>query len=398
MTFSAQRRVPAVFLLSFLLASAGRAAAIDKATAPRVLRTANGTTEVGSIDGTPYRIDVPDGWNHELIVFYHGYAEHPVSFQIADHVIGQQQPFLDRHFAIAQSAYSQTGWALQQAYPETEALRRYFSKAYGAPRETYAVGFSMGGLLVSITLEINAKPYIGGLDFCGSVGPTYEAFEKRFAMRAAFDHYFPGLLPPLLNTPPFFEDSPAQVEKLLAALHNAPASAAALRGLMGLHTDADVAHDISYYTYVIGDLQRRAGGNPFDNRNYIYTGANPTSSPADYELNDKVHRYAATPKARAYLTQHYSPSGHLGRPMLALHTVYDPVVLVPSISLYNQMVESAGDPQNLVQQYVDRDGHCNFTDAQIGTAFDELVHWTHNGPRPMPGLLKETPTRSATAP
>jgi hypothetical protein len=388
MTLSTQCRVSAVILLPLLLVAAARAAPADKTTPPRVVHTANGTTEVGMIDGTPYRIDVPEGWNHELVVFYHGYAEHPVSFHIGDHVIGEQQPFLDRHFAIAQSAYSQTGWALEEAYPETEALRRYFSKAYGAPRETYAVGFSMGGLLVSITLELNAKPYIGGVDFCGSVGPTYEAFEKRFAMRAAFDHYFPGLLPPLLNTPPLFDDSPAQRERLLAALHGAPAAAAAMRGLMGLHTDADVAHDISYYTYVIGDLQRRAGGNPFDNRNYIYTGASLTNSAADYELNDKVHRYAATPQARAYLTRHYTPNGHLGRPMLALHTVYDPVVLVSSISLYGHMVESAGDAQNFVQQYVDREGHCNFTDGQIGSAFDELVRWTHGGSRPSSGLLE----------
>jgi hypothetical protein len=129
-----------------------------------------GTTEVGLLNGTPYRIDVPEGWNHSLVVFYHGYAEHP-TFHIADRVIGQQQPFLDRHFAIAQSAYSQTGWALQQAYPETETLRRYFAKAYDAPHDTYAVGLSMGGLLVSITLELNPKPYLGGLDVCGSVGP-----------------------------------------------------------------------------------------------------------------------------------------------------------------------------------------------------------------------------------
>jgi hypothetical protein len=388
MTISAPCRAAAALAFSLLPGLSAARAAADKPAPPQVLHTSYGTTEVGVIDGAAYRIDVPRDWNHSLIVFYHGYAEHPYSFQAADHVIAQQQIFLDRHFAVVQSAYSQPGWALEQAYPETEALRRYFSKAYGAPRETYAVGFSMGGLLVSITLERNAQPYLGGLDFCGSVGPTSEAFEKRFAMRAAFDHYFPGLLPPLLITPPLFDDSPAQHEKLLAALHTAPAAAAAMRGLTGLHTDADVAAAISYYTYVIGDLQRRAGGNPFDNRNYIYTGTDPTSSAADYELNDKVSRYAAVPQARAYLTRYYTPTGHLGRPMLALHTVYDPVVLVPSISLYHHMVESAGDAQNFVQQYVDREGHCNFTIEQIGDAFDELQRWTHDGPRPTPGLLK----------
>ena len=136
----------------------------DQPVEPRVLHSPVGTTEVGILNGAPYRIDVPDGWNHSLVVFYHGYAEQPVTFHLAERVISQQQPFLDRHYAILQSAYSQTGWALQQAYPETESLRRYFSKKYGAPHETYVAGLSMGGELVSITLELNPKPYVGGLE------------------------------------------------------------------------------------------------------------------------------------------------------------------------------------------------------------------------------------------
>ena len=260
----------------------------DQPVEPRVLHSPVGTTEVGILNGAPYRIDVPDGWNHSLVVFYHGYAEQPVTFHLAERVISQQQPFLDRHYAILQSAYSQTGWALQQAYPETESLRRYFSKKYGAPHETYVAGLSMGGELVSITLELNPKPYVGGLDLCGSVGPTFEAFERRFAQRAAFDYYFPDLLPPLVPTPMDFEDTPALHQKLLDAMHGDPTAAAAVRSLMGLHTDLDVARDLGYFTFVIGDMQRRSGGNPFDNRNYLYTGTNPISSATDYELNDKV--------------------------------------------------------------------------------------------------------------
>jgi hypothetical protein len=392
------RPITAATLLLWLGGGLATASGPAKPEPPRVLHSPAGITEVGLLNGAAYRIDVPEDWNHSLVVFYHGYAEHPATFHIAERLGGQQQPFLDRHFAVVQSAYSQTGWALQQAYPETEALRRYFVKKYGQPRDTYAVGFSMGGLLTSITLELNPKPYAGGLDVCGSVGPTFEAFERRFALRAAFDHYFPDMLPPLLATPAVFDDTPALQEKLLAALRAEPAAAAALRNLMALHTDADVAHDIGYFTYVVGDLQHRAGGNPFDNRNYIYTGTNPANSAADFELNDKVRRYAANPEARQYLLHHYTPNGHLGRPMLAVHTVYDPIVPAASLSLYNHIVESAGAEQNLVQQYVDREGHCNVTNEQIGTAFDELQRWTHGGSRPTPGLLKESAARPSTAP
>ena len=161
-----------------------------------------------------------------------------------------------------------------------------------------------------------------------------------------------------------------------------------MRALMGLHTDGEVAHDMSYFTYVIGDMQRRAGGNPFDNRNYLYTGSDPTSSASDYALNDGVRRYGANPHAAEYLIHHYTPNGRLEKPMLALHTLYDPLINPTTLSLYAHQVEMAGFGQNLVQQYVHHDGHCAFSPEEVGRAFDELVIWTHGGARPTPGLLK----------
>jgi pimeloyl-ACP methyl ester carboxylesterase len=381
-----------LYLAAILLLSApfvDAASSVQKPTQSRVLQSPAGLTEVGLIDGADYRIDVPVNWNHSLVVFYHGYALRPATFHIAERLTGQQQPFFERGYAVIQSAYSKTGWALQQAYPETESLRRYFIRKYGQPRETYVAGGSMGGQLVAITLELNPKPYLGGLDLCGSVGPTYESFGHRFAMRAAFDFYFPDVMPPLVPVPADFEDTIADRDKVLTALRSNPASATLMRNLTGLHTDLDLAHNIAYWTFVVGDMQHRGGGNPFDNRNYIYSGTNPTSSASDLELNDKVKRYASTTQARAYLMRHYTPNGHLGRPMLALHTIYDPIVQISQLALYDREVQAAGAQDNFVQQIVDREGHCNFTQLEIGDAFDEMVRWAHGGRRPTPGVLKQ---------
>jgi pimeloyl-ACP methyl ester carboxylesterase len=369
------------------LATAVTGACAQKPVTPEVLHGPQGTTEVGLLDGAAYRIDIPSDWNHSLIVYYHGYAENNVTFHIAERLQGRVAPLLDRHFAIVQSGYSEPGWALQQAYPQTESLRRYFLKKYGQPRETYLVGTSMGGMLVTIALEIDPKPYMGGLDLCGSVGPTSVSFDRRFALRAAFDRYFPGIFPPLTATPPDYEQSSATREKIVAALKANPAAAASLRSLTKLHSDQDVAWNMDYYTFNVGDLQRRARGNPFDNRNLIYVGTGSTQTDAD--LNDHVRRYAATPQARSYLLSHYTPNGHIGKPLLALHTLYDPTVPANSLNLYNNMVLAAGEGQRFVQQYVHREGHCNFTDDQVGRAFDELVSWAHNGPRPPPGALPD---------
>lgn len=355
---------------------------------PEVLQTPFGTTEIGVLAGASYRIDVPSEWNHSLVVYYHGYAEHGVIFHLPEKLGAQQIAFFQRHYAVVQSAYSQPGWALPQAYPETEQLRRYFTRAYGQPRETYVAGGSMGGALTMITLELNPKPYAGGLDLCGSVGPTFESFERRFAWRAAFDFYFPGVMPPLVPTPGSYDDTQAVRDKIAAALRAEPEGAAEMRALTGLHSDVSLAGDISYFTFVIADMQKRAGGNPFGNRNYIYTGTNPTSTASDFALNDGVRRYAADPKAREYLFRHYTPSGRLGKPMLAIHTVYDPLVPATTLSLYDHMVQGAGFGENLVQQYVHHEGHCVITTDEVGRAFDELVRWTHGGGRPTPGLLR----------
>jgi pimeloyl-ACP methyl ester carboxylesterase len=377
---------------AFLLCASHALAAsspVQKPVEPKILQSPSGLTEVGLLDGAAYRIDIPTNWNHSLVVFYHGYALRPASFHIAERLVGQQLPFFERHYAVIQSAYSKTGWALEQAYPETEELRRYFIKKYGQPRDTYVAGGSMGGQLVAVTLELNPKPYSGGLDLCGSVGPTYENFNNRFALRAAFDYYFPNVMPPLVPVPSDFEDTIADRDKVLVALRANPTAATAMRNLTGLHNDLDLAHDIAYWTFVVGDLQKRGGGNPFDNRNLIYAGTSPTSTGDDFELNAKVRRYAAAPQARAYLQRHYTPNGRLGRPMLALHTIYDPIVQISQLALYDREVQVAGANQNFVQQIVDREGHCNFTEDEIGDAFDEMVRWSHGGPRPIPGVVKQ---------
>jgi hypothetical protein len=385
---AALTRVLAAALLLMVAQRALGAAATPTPSHSQVLRTPAGITEVGLLNGAAYRIDVPMHWNHELVVYYHGYAQEPVSFHLAARLAGQTAPVFERHYAVVQSAYSRTGWALQQAYPETEALRRYFGRRYGQPRATYVEGGSMGGQLVAITLELNPKPYLGGLDLCGSVGPTYVNFNQRFALRAAFDYFFPDVMGKLDPVPSNYEDTIWDRDKVLEALRDNPVGAMEMRNLTGLHTDANLAHDIAYWTYVVKDMQERAGGNPFDNRNVVYAGTNPISTGDDFALNAGVRRYAASPQARAYLVRHYSPTGRLGRPMLALHTIYDPIVEISQLASYGFQVQAVGAGQNLVQQIVDREGHCNFTEEEVGMAFDEMVRWSNGGPRPVPGVLK----------
>lgn len=353
-----------------------------------MLHLPKGTVEVGTLDGVPYRIDVPAGWNRGLVVYFHGYSETPVGYRIGADPREPIAPMLERGFAVAQSAYSRPGWALAEGVPQSEALRLYFIQAYGKVTETFAAGKSMGGAMVAETMEENPMSYTGALDLCGAVEPTYDAFQRRFALRAAFDFYFPGIMPPLVPVPAEYRESAALRARITAALKANPAGASAMRSLTGLHSDSDLVHDVSYFTFVLTDMQHRAGGNPFDNRNTIYTGTGVSGTAGDEELNDGVQRYAADERARRYLVAHYTPTGRLTRPMLAVHSTYDPVVPGSTLAQYANLIAEAGYSQNFVQQYVHRSGHCAISPKQIGESFDELRTWVRTGHRPESGLLR----------
>jgi pimeloyl-ACP methyl ester carboxylesterase len=340
-------------------------------------------TEIGTMDGAAYRIDIPRDWNRRLVVYYHGYREEPITFKQGPPT-EFDNALLAHGYALIQSGYSITGWALAKAYPETEALREYFISKYGKPAETFVEGESMGGLLTAMTIEQEPEYYNGAFAMCGPLNPTDAFLQHLFAMRAALDYYFPGVLPALDPVPRNYRVTQTLAREAERALQANPAGAAAMRSLLRLQSNEDVANNMLFFTYAIMDAQEKAGGNPFDNRNYIYEGTSD-----DRALNAGVKRYAADPEATQFLVQYYTPTGRLLRPMLALTTTYDTLVDPSRVYAYEFAVERQGRAQNFVQQYVNADGHCVFTPGQVWGAFSELVNWVNKEQRPAPGLLPE---------
>ena len=277
--------------------------------------------DIGEINGARFRIDVPEKWNGGLVMYCHGYSPVPGNFDNPK-LNAMFDVFLNQGYAVAQSGYAAGGWAIQEAVEDTEALRRYFGRKYGAPKETYVTGHSMGGFLTMTLLETFPNVYDGGLALCGPLASASWFMTRRvFDMRVVFDYFFPGALPNPVKVPSDFAMSPAlnaTVEKLL---DSKPAQSAAMRRWTGLRDNKEMAGTLVFFTYILKDLEERAGGNPFDNRNTIYDGTED-----DNALNDGVVRYKSEPRAAAYLERYYTPTGHLTRPMLAIHTTYDPLV------------------------------------------------------------------------
>ena len=351
------------------------------------------STEVGTLGGASFRIDVPQNWNHSLVVYYHGYESKALVFD-QTHPSGRiLQQILNRGYAVAQSGYSTGGWAIPEAVKETNALRAYFAKEHGTPREVYVIGHSMGGLLAVMTLEQDPRDYQGGLALCGVLAPADLVMQRAFANRVAFDAFFPGVLPDVDHIPETFAmNDPATTANVEKALDAKPAEAAILRSLADIHTNRGLADVLVFNTFVIKDLRLKTGGNPFDNRNLIYTGTTN-----DEILNERVRRYEADPKAIRFLSTFYSPTGQLKRKLLALHTTYDPLVPAATAAYYDEITRRLGNDAFFVQQYVNRDGHCNITAEQTGQAFDELVGWVRDNRRPEPGRLPGSPSAPAGA-
>lgn len=337
--------------------------------------------EIGRLNGVPYRIAVPDDWNHRLVVFYHGYSLDPVSYGL-DAPQAWLAPMLAHRFAVIQSAYAQTGWALQSAMADTAQLRDYFIARHGRPRQSLVAGDSMGGALTALTIESDPGNYRGALALCGAVAPSWDLTQRQFRMLAAFSYYFPGILPTLGPVPADYTPTPEIEKRIAAAFAAHEGRFADLRAIWHTGTPQDMPGVIAFATALVQRAQQQAGGNPFGNADYVYLGTRD-----DAALNAGVQRYRADPMALAYQLRYYTPSGRLMRPMLELHDLADPLIPADSVDAFAKRVQRAGHAKEFVQQYVSAEGHCVFTGAQVGRAFDELLQWVDHGERPRPGLL-----------
>ena len=339
-------------------------------------------TDIGKHDDVAYRIDIPENWNHELVMFYHGYAIDPVKFPPTQPISPMFTPLLQRGYAVAQSTYSQTGWAVEQAYAETEKLRQHFVARHGKPKRYWAMGMSMGGTLAALTIETKPDTYAGALSLCGAVGTSDAMFQRDFALRAAFDYYFPDLLGPVVPVPADYLPDALVESKIMSAFARRPEALQALLRWYGAADKKNIGPIIAFNTFEVKEMQQRTHANPFDNADLIYVGSGD-----DAALNDGVKRYRGDTKARDYIAKWYTPGGKLTRPFLELHDTGDPLVPASDGFEYAMTAQRAGHGDNFVQQYVNREGHCVFTPQEIATAFDELVAWVQTGARPQPGKL-----------
>jgi hypothetical protein len=102
-------------------------------------------------------------------------------------------------------------------------------------------------------------------------------------------------------------------------------------------------------------------------------------------VNAGIDRFASSPDAERYYERNVEPSGDLDIPVVTLHNVRDPLAPVEHVERLAAVMSAAGRSDLLVQQTVNRFGHCTFQDEEVVNAMVDLVNWAENGVVPTPG-------------
>lgn len=341
--------------------------------------------EVGAIGAAQYRIDIPKNFNGSLVLYCHGYSPAPGKFDKDKPANDLMKAFLALGYAVAQSGYSAGGWAVKEGMEDTEALRRFFIGKYGKPKRTFVTGHSMGGTITLALAETFPDNYDAALQMCGPIGPTLSSFQRKlFDTLVVYDYYFPGIIgAPNAITDDVLTDPLDFATRLQKEMTAYPDRMEAFQKWSGFLSDTEAAQTVAFFSVIQKELMKRAGGNPFDNRNTLYQG-----STNDTMLNRGVKRYGGDAVAAEYMKKYYTPAAKPKQPILTLHTTYDPLVPAWSVNQYGDLLRLNGGDANYVQRFVTRNGHCTFTPAEAVNAFKDLVSWKETGKRPEPGEQK----------
>jgi hypothetical protein len=348
----------------------------------------------GRYDGGIYRIEIPEKWNGELVLWAHGYVANGGAqgsrLRVGVPGVGQGSPFREhliaQGFAWAASSYRCNGYVPGRGLLDTMALTDLFTKVNDgrAPSRVYLTGVSMGGHVTLLGMQEFPTTFAGGLAMCAS-GPGEMDFLTSIA---AASELITGVtvseatrdqdvarLTEILGKPPDYTDKGRQLASIQVQISGGPRPFA-LDGLASRFTD-------NASTVVSGrgaDIWNRVASNS-DVRYHIDDGFGLT----DDSINARVRRKAADQDARGAQGPYEEAipfDGRFERPVVTLHgsgDLYVPISLEQSL---RRTVDAAGRSSSLVQRIIRSPGHCTFSAEEQATAFDALVAWARTGKRP----------------
>ena len=371
----------------------------------------------GELHGAPYRIRVPEVWNGTLLIFAHGYrdkADHSGEIDNRNADVAPnaalEAPLLAQGFALAGTAYKDNGWVIGDAILDVKNLAVFFRENVARPQRTIIVAASLGTFVGYKSMEQFGGIYDGALCLCSAGAGATRLWDSGVPLYLAYDVVF-GIPPSWGTVGEVRDDIDFDTEVLaklapeLSNIANFPKfefiRLVAKNPGRGITPPPPPAFfpgwaltDFFFFTEARAELQRRAGGPIVQNldQHYELTDAEkaylasiglPTPVVDAWLAQMNARRdIEAKQSARNYVRNNTDFNGKIRNPVLTMHTIIDPLLVVANESAYAELNASAGKEELLFQTFTTGVGHCNLTGPQVLTAIGAIDLWVRTGVRP----------------
>jgi hypothetical protein len=366
----------------------------------------------GIANGSAYRIEVPRHWNHELVLFAHGFRGNGTTVWVDNPTL--RQFYVEQGFAWASSSYQTNGYDVGHGVTDTHALIDLFRSVVARPRNVYLSGLSMGGHITAAAIEHYRGEFVGAMPYCGVLGDTelFDFFLDANVTAAALTHtaiqfpataaegqaYAPtfaaqvlgalpalgtGFLTPNLQLTELGRAWQAAVEQRSGGTRPGIDSAIAYWNAFGFAPLTNIPFLFGLYPGLSGGTIGIAPGNVTGNLHTVYQlDGNRALTPAERQLNADALRVAPTASASPDLTGIPAVRGDPRIPVLSLHDIGDLFVPFSMEQIYAHEVAAHHQSRLFVSRAIRGNAHCGFTQAELQRGFADLVRWVRTGHRP----------------
>lgn len=351
--------------------------------------------------GAYYKFMVPTDWQPTdgLVIWNHGFSLDPIG--PVDDLGPLAALQLSEGYAVAASSYSLTGWAVFETVNDLEEMKAAFDVAFGAPQHVLVYGASLGGIVTAQAIEqANLGNVVGAMPICGALGGS-RIWDGGVDLRLIYDAVcgdVPGAaIPGGAAGLPFPPDPAFDQVALGTAVHictgilappdlRTPDQAARLAKILGVSglPENFLLTDMGFTTFGLADLvydpRKLNGRQPFSTIGVDY---------GDMMVNDTIERIEADPFARKFFSRNYTPTGEVGDiKIVSIHTDKDGLVIVENERDYADRVPAENLTIGIVVE--DVPSHCDFTEAELVSAWESLRGWVAGLPQPTPADLQAT--------
>jgi dienelactone hydrolase len=326
------------------------------------------------------------------VLWAHGFRGFGTEVSTENPGFALRRTLIDQGYAWGASSYSENGYAPGIGADDTLALKQYFAGQFGTPKRTYIAGASMGGNVVSLSLEYFPGEYDGGLAVCGALTGEEEIdYLVSWAMLAEFTS---GVTLPLgegqarVTTALLTGVSPA-LGPVESPTTKGKAFANTVMNLTGgprpFFSEGFKDQFIVNFGLVAADPDRTTlTARASTNEGAVYHIDSGLGF-SDDQLNSGVRRLAADAAVRvaSVYPDKVPTTGRIGNPLLTLHNTGDLFVPISVEQGYRKKTDAAGKGDLLVQRIIRDGGHCKFSDAEATQAWNDLVRWVTTGTKPV---------------